>query len=152
MANMISTLFKTGTNILGKALSAPGRGIWNSIKVAKTDMDLGKSISDATQGSLNLLKAGWKSTSGGKVINATTRAGSSLGKFASRNPISKALTSSKMLAPAIGMGLIVGGAHGAASAVSQRMSDRQQMTARGMDPNNLGTDGLTLALSKRRHR
>lgn len=104
MANMISTLFKTGTNILGKALSAPGRGIWNSIKVAQKEMEVGKSLSDATRGSLNLLKAGWKSTTGGKVINATTKAGSSLGKFASRNRISRALTSTKMLAPAIVIG------------------------------------------------
>lgn len=148
---MISTLFKTGTSILGKTLAAPGRGIWNSIKVAQKEMEAGKSLADATQGSLNLLKAGWKSTGGGKAINATSRAGASLTKSITRGIIDIP----KYKGVYFG-GIAVAGAgglaHGAMTAVSQRMADRQMSASRGMDPNNLGTDGLTLALSRRRHR
>lgn len=42
-------------------------------------------------------------------------------------------------------------AYGSGSAVMRRYENKQQMRG-GMKPNNLGTDGLTLALSKTRHR
>jgi hypothetical protein len=148
---MISTLFKGGSSILSTVLGKPGKAIWNTVKTAQKDM-AGSELMKSTTASMDLLKSGWNATGGGKAINKIASAGSSLGKFASRNPVSRALTSSKMMVPAIGVGFTFGAAHGAASAVSQRMSDRQMTTARGMDPNNLGTDGLTLALSKRRHR
>ena len=73
-----------------------------------------------------------------------------LGQGISRNFIGKALTSPKMMAPAIVVGFATGLVYGAGRTVLQRVDQRTQK--RGMAGNNMGTDGLTLALSRTRHR
>jgi hypothetical protein len=53
----------------------------------------------------------------------------------------------------LGTAFTAGIAYGAGNAMLRKLDERnQRASGRGMSANNLGTDGLTLALSKRRHR
>lgn len=84
-------------------------------------------------------------TAGRTMGNATSKGASLAGKG-----IKYAATSSKLqYGVVIGAGLVYGGMKAAVSNANERTAN---MNARGMSANNLGTDGLTLALSRRRHR
>lgn len=163
-------LLKAGPGKLGKSIYQTAKTIGKETRAAYDMKGFGGAAEniaanakhgttaamDSSLGVLGKIKSGFDTTRGGKIFNGSMRAGKVAGKFATRNPLSRlglrVATSTKMLAPAIVGGLAFGSVHGAARSVMQQIDDRRTVTARGMDPNNLGTDGLTLALSKRRHR
>ena len=96
----------------------------------------------------------WKTSRANKILGGTGKALGFVSKL--RRPVSAFVGwkhADWIMKPAIiGAGLL-GVAAGAGKATIQRSIDQTRMgTNGGMAPNNLGTDGLTLALSKRRHR
>lgn len=86
----------------------------------------------------------WKSTGYGQTASTIGKVGAKLAK-GTFNIGTTAVSNPAFVVGAGAVGLSVGVGRG----IINRYQERSQ---RGMEANHLGTDGLTLALSKRRHR
>lgn len=180
MANLISKLFEYGVKSITAIPKSVGTSAWQGLKKAGNLYSATKGVSASVKaaagsvkgsmagtvsditGSAGMFESAFLNTTAGKIMNrankiggwtgtklnklTTSRFGRLTGKAWDKVPAGKIA-----MGTAIVGGLGVGLVRGAAGGVIQRADQRTQMSA-GMSPNNLGTDGLTLALSKRRHR
>ena len=158
MANAIDSVIK---NVLKVGVKAPLSALWGAFKNARSEFGVVKGAGKVVEGAAKSVKdqvpgfeKAFMATPAGKIFGATGRLGGATGRFLSRNPVSKALTSNWIKIPAIGTAAVAGLMYGGGKSKMDSMNRRTaSMDNRGgMSSNNLGTDGLTLALSKMRHR
>jgi hypothetical protein len=175
MGSLFSTIISRTAGLATRVLTKPARMTLNAVKATKKEMSQaataatadikttanisatapkGMSYTTALMDNTKLGTAakgvGWinKRVGGlGSGIGSIgkTRFGKMMGGLWDAVPLGKV---------AVGVGFGAGIMYGAGSAAMRRLDARNQqtMSGRGMSSNNLGTDGLTLALSKRRHR
>ncbi|HLD91509.1 MAG TPA: hypothetical protein VI911_10975 [Patescibacteria group bacterium] len=154
MGNLFTSLLKSGvkkiTPKVASIRSWANKTTESFSKITKTKVQSGKLNFES-----NKFQGVFFATPTGKFLSGAGRLGRSLGK-ASIGVIKTGMKVSTFgLVPhALTLGALgTGVAYGAGRAIINRSNERtMNMANKGMSPNNLGTDGLTLALSKRRHR
>lgn len=169
MKNLISGLFKSITSNSKSLFSAATKKAREVRASGKDFKEVAKDMStNVTNNASELENLFFNNSTLGRTFTRQNTGGRIIGKIGSKiagvgkgisnnkiinNPFTKfaarGLTSWKTAGVAsFGVGLT----YGAASAVLQRADERSNANRGGMPANNLATDGLTLSLSKRRHR
>lgn len=177
---LITKFLEMGGKLLGGSIkTAAGlpKGIWNTVssaaKEGKTTFSATSSAREAAKATSDSIKAAasqgkiaamqkatnfetsFSGTPIGKAFHASRTAAGLGARALFRNPIAKMMVNapaSVQYTTIVAAG-VVGIAYGGVKSAINRSNERTQANAqRGMASNNLGTDGLTLALSKRRHR
>lgn len=172
MANLIGKLFEYTAKIASAPIKVGGKGIWETAKKARGSFSAKSTLKESLNASASVIKediSGLTSYTDKitDMFRGSLSKGTSIGRgFVGAKKsllggkvgwavkgLGKGVTSTPALATMFGVSVIGGGIYGTGSAIMQRADQRTQMiSGRGMAPNNLGTDGLTLALSRRRHR
>lgn len=162
--SLFSSIFKSGIKNVKGAFT----NIKSAYKTAMTEGGLKnrtKSISEGIKKVSSMSGSEFRQRLDNTVLGKTINLGSKVSNAAGRSGPGRAakfigktgrsafgkIPVTKIAVPVMFAG---GVAYGGASASMDRLNQRSAntMSGAGMNPNNLGTDGLTLALSRRRHR
>jgi hypothetical protein len=174
---LLSTLLKGAGTLSGQAVKQPGLAIGSGISNIWKALSAGVSGKGVKEGARVLGKniksgAGTASESSmsyfddfANVFRGASKSGRSLSGLASGagwlgsksahlgGKVMSGLTYKPVAIPLVVGAFGIGAVRGGAGASIDRSNERTMANAsRGMAANNLGTDGLTLALSRRRHR
>jgi len=172
MGQFFSIIMSAGANLATRAFTKPGRMAMDTVKATSREIRLAagantKVVTETANASKVLPKsmsfetAFMGNTSAGKIFGVGGKLGRGVGGAGSwmgNSWLGKGIGKVWDIMPvgklAVGTGLGAGIMYGAGSAAMKRIDARNQQTqtGRGMSANYLGTDGLTLALSRRRHR
>ena len=136
--------------------STKGKGFKEGAKILGKEFKTGaESTADASSDFISSFSTVYsKATIAGKGFSAVGRGGKWAGRklFHAGGSVMDSLSSGYRPHAIVGASLLGGITYGAGTTVINRSNERTMASAgRGMPANNLGTDGLTLALSRRRH-
>ena len=140
-----SGIYKTGSTVK--------QGVTQGINTVRSSRVVGKigegigAVGKVGKGAFNKINAGHISLKGwSPKYSATSNALSKVPSF-----VKPKIAPTLRGATYVGLG-VMGAGFGATRVAMNNSMARTYNNKQGMDPNNLSTDGLTLALSKRRHR